>query len=165
MAEALAIEIPPDAPGKTLIFAARDDHADMLVEKLRRALAAEYGPQPHDLVQKITGNPSVDRPDRKNPHLSQRPAAEIRRHRRSADDRSGHPGNLQSRVRAPSQQPHPLRSDDRARDPPAPQIGKEFFRIFDAVDIYANLQTLTEMRPVVSDPNVPLTTLIADLGR
>ena len=48
---------------------------------------------------------------------------------------------------------------------PAPQIGKEFFRIFDAVDIYANLQALTEMRPVVTDPNVSFATLIADLGR
>src|SRR5205807_10126917 len=56
VAETLAIEVPPDMPGKTLIFAARDDHADMLIEELRAALAAEYGPQPQDLVQKITGN-------------------------------------------------------------------------------------------------------------
>src|SRR5207237_1384682 len=47
----------------------------------------------------------------------------------------------------------------------ADHIGKEFFRIFDAVDIYANLQALSDMRPVVSDPNVPLATLIADLAR
>jgi hypothetical protein len=47
----------------------------------------------------------------------------------------------------------------------ADHIGKEFFRIFDAVDIYANLQTLTDMRPVVTNPDVPLATLIADLGR
>jgi hypothetical protein len=35
------------------------DHADILVEELWAALTAEYGPRPHDLVQKITGNPSV----------------------------------------------------------------------------------------------------------
>ncbi|WP_163535765.1 helicase-related protein, partial [Klebsiella pneumoniae] len=29
------------------------------------------------------------------------------------------------------------------------EIGKEYFRIFDAVDIYANLQEVTDMRPVV----------------
>ncbi|WP_264816168.1 helicase-related protein, partial [Gluconobacter kondonii] len=29
------------------------------------------------------------------------------------------------------------------------EIGKEYFRIFDAVDIYANLQTVTDMKPVV----------------
>jgi type I restriction enzyme, R subunit len=60
VAEAVASEIPPKAPGKTLIFAARDDHADTLVDQLRKALEAEYGPQPHDLVEKITGQ--VDRP-------------------------------------------------------------------------------------------------------
>jgi type I site-specific restriction endonuclease len=32
------------------------------------------------------------------------------------------------------------------------EIGKEYFRIFDAVDIYANLQEVTDMRPVVVDP-------------
>jgi type I restriction enzyme R subunit len=66
VAETLAIDIPPDAPGKTLIFAASDDHADILVKELRAALAAEYGPQPQDLVQKITGNPSVDRPPKRS---------------------------------------------------------------------------------------------------
>jgi type I restriction enzyme R subunit len=34
-------------PGKTLIFAARDDHADILVDEF----ATEYGPQPHDKVE------------------------------------------------------------------------------------------------------------------
>src|ERR1700689_3262365 len=32
------------------------------------------------------------------------------------------------------------------------EIGKEYFRIFDAVDIYANLQDVTDMRPVVVNP-------------
>ena len=30
-----------------------------------------------------------------------------------------------------------------------PEIGKETFRIFDAVDLYPHLQNLTEMKPVV----------------
>ena len=33
-----------------------------------------------------------------------------------------------------------------------PEIGKETFRIFDAVDLYPHLQNLTEMRPVVVNP-------------
>ena len=36
------------------------------------------------------------------------------------------------------------------------EIGKELFRIFDAVDIYANLQAVTDMRPVVVDASLPL---------
>ena len=30
-----------------------------------------------------------------------------------------------------------------------PEIGKQYFRIFDAVDLYAELQEMSEMRPVV----------------
>ena len=33
-----------------------------------------------------------------------------------------------------------------------PEIGKETFRIFDAVDLYPHLQNLTDMKPVVVDP-------------
>ncbi len=36
------------------------------------------------------------------------------------------------------------------------EIDKETFRIFDAVDIYANLQHLTTMKPVVVDPSISL---------
>jgi type I restriction enzyme R subunit len=45
------------------------------------------------------------------------------------------------------------------------EIGKEYFRIFDAVDIYANLQEVTDMRPVVVDPALSFATLVADLER
>ena len=42
----------------------------------------------------------------------------------------------------------------------ADHIGKEVFRIFDAVDIYANLQSVTDMRPVIVDPNITLSGLL-----
>src|SRR5206468_5771871 len=45
------------------------------------------------------------------------------------------------------------------------EIGKAYFRIFDAVDIYANLQEMTDMRPVVVDPALTFATLVADLER
>src|SRR5258708_15503016 len=45
------------------------------------------------------------------------------------------------------------------------EIGKEYFRIFDAVDIYANLQDVTDMRPVVVDPALSFATLVRDLQR
>ncbi|MDB5692617.1 MAG: Type restriction-modification system, restriction subunit [Alphaproteobacteria bacterium] len=44
-------------------------------------------------------------------------------------------------------------------------IGKEYFRIFDAVDIYANLQEVSDMRPVVVDPDLSFATLAGDLER
>ena len=36
------------------------------------------------------------------------------------------------------------------------EIGKETFRIFDAVDLYPHLQSLTDMRPVVVNPAISL---------
>ena len=35
-----------------------------------------------------------------------------------------------------------------------PEIGKEVFRIFDAVDLYPHLQNLTDMKPVVVNPSI-----------
>src|SRR5204862_4413203 len=46
-----------------------------------------------------------------------------------------------------------------------PEIGKETFRIFDAVDLYSRLQNLTEMKPVAADPKVPLAQLLEELVR
>ena len=46
-----------------------------------------------------------------------------------------------------------------------PEIGKETFRIFDAVDLYPNLQNLTEMKPVVVDPNITLEQLFEEFAR
>jgi type I restriction enzyme R subunit len=165
VAEALAAEIPPDALGKTLIFAARDDHADILVEELRAALAAEYGPQPQDLVQKITGNPSVDRPTQKIRIFRNdpRPKYVVTVDLLTTGVDIPEICNLVFVRRVNSRILYDQMIGRATR--PAPQIGKEFFRIFDAVDIYTNLQSLTDMRPVVTDFNVPLAALIADLGR
>jgi type I restriction enzyme R subunit len=45
-----------------------------------------------------------------------------------------------------------------------PDIGKETFRIFDAVDLYPHLQNLTEMRPVVVNPAISLEQLFDELA-
>jgi type I restriction enzyme, R subunit len=137
----------------------------MLVEELRAALAAEYGQQPHDMVQKITGNPSVDRPTEKIRIFrnDSRPKYVVTVDLLTTGVDIPEICNLVFVRRVNSRILYDQMIGRATR--PASQIGKEFFRIFDAVDIYANLQALTEMRPVVTDPNVPLATLIADLGR
>ncbi|HEY8067246.1 MAG TPA: type I restriction-modification system endonuclease [Methylosinus sp.] len=163
VAEAVAAEIPPTAPGKTLLFAARDDHADTLVEELRAALEAEYGPQPHDLVQKITGK--VDRPGdhirafRNDPRPKYVVTVDLLTTGVDVPDIC----NLVFVRRVNSRILYDQMIGRATRLSPA--IGKEIFRIFDAVDIYANLQTVTDMRPVVVDPNIPLETLLTDLQR
>jgi type I restriction enzyme R subunit len=44
-----------------------------------------------------------------------------------------------------------------------PDIGKEIFRIFDAVDLYPHLQNLTDMKPVVVNPSISFAQLVNEL--
>lgn len=149
MAEAVAAECPPDQPGKTLLFAARDDHADILVEDLQAALVAEYGPQPHDLVEKITG--SVDRPlDRIKAFKNDPwPKYVVTVDLLTTGIDVPYIVNLVfiRRVNSRILYDQMIGRATRRCD----EIGKEFFRIFDDVDIYANLQEVTDMRPVLVD--------------
>ena len=76
------------------------------------------------------------------------------------------PEITQPGVPAPRQQPHPLSSRcSAARPGAAREIGKETFRIFDAVDLYPHLQDLTDMRPVVVNPSISLEQLFEELAR
>ncbi len=43
------------------------------------------------------------------------------------------------------------------------EIGKTVFRIFDPVDIYAALQDVSSMKPLVKDPNITLEQLVQEL--
>src|SRR5207248_5955150 len=45
-----------------------------------------------------------------------------------------------------------------------PAIGKEVFRIFDAVQIYDALEPLTAMQPVVVDPTITFAQLATELA-
>jgi type I restriction enzyme R subunit len=59
VAEELAKHIDPSLPGKTLVFAATDAHADILVDQIKIAMKARYGEIEDAAVRKVTG--SVDR--------------------------------------------------------------------------------------------------------
>ncbi|MBN8969348.1 MAG: type I restriction-modification system endonuclease [Rhizobiales bacterium] len=163
VAEAVAAECPPNQPGKTLLFAARDDHADILVEELRAALTDEYGPQAHDLVEKITG--SVDKPlDRIKAFKNDpRPKYVVTVDLLTTGIDIPSIVNLVfvRRVNSRILYDQMIGRATRRCD----EIGKDYFRIFDAVDIYTNLQEVTDMRPVVVDPALSFATLVSDLER
>ena len=162
VAEAVARECPPDGRGKTLLFAARDDHADLLVDELNAALVAEYGPQPHDLVEKITG--SIDRPlDRIKAFKNDpRPKYVVTVDLLTTGIDVPRIENLVFVRRVNSRILYDQMIGRATRL--CPEIGKEFFRIFDAVDLYANLQEVSDMRPVVVDPGLSFAALVRDLG-
>jgi type I restriction enzyme R subunit len=163
VADAVARECPPTERGKTLLFAVRDDHADILVGQLREALKDEYGPQLHDLVEKITG--SVDKPiDRIKAFKNDpRPKYVVTVDLLTTGIDVPAITNLVfvRRVNSRILYDQMIGRATRRCD----EIGKEYFRIFDAVDIYANLQDVTDMRPVVVNPALTFATLLGDLER
>ena len=153
--------IDPEQDEKTLIFCANDEHADLVVLLLKEALAAKYGAVDNEAVAKITGQ-------------TDRPATALRRYRNER-----HPniavtvdllttgidvpriGNLVflRRVRSRILYEQMIGRATRL----CPEIGKERFRIFDAVDLYSALKDVTDMKPVVVDPLVTFEQLAREI--
>jgi type I restriction enzyme R subunit len=163
VAEELARHIDPGLPGKTLVFAISDAHADIVVEELKRAFEAQYGEIEDGAVRKITG--SVDKV-----------GGLIRSYRNDAMPKIAVTVDLLTtgidvpsitnlvflrRVNSRILYEQMLGRATRQ----CPDIGKETFRIFDAVDLYPHLQNLTEMRPVVVNPSIPLEQLFDELAK
>ncbi|MBX4899518.1 type I restriction-modification system endonuclease [Rhizobium bangladeshense] len=160
---AIATEIPPAKPGKTLIFAARDAHADDIVRLLVEELQDEHGKDavPHAMVMKITGN--VDKADdlilkfKNDPYPKYVVTVDLLT--TGVDVPSICNLVFVRRVKSRILYDQMIGRATRL----CPEIGKQNFRIFDAVDLYAELQEMTDMRPVVVRPDVSLGQLVTDL--
>jgi type I restriction enzyme, R subunit len=155
--------IDPEQDEKTLIFCVTDQHADMVVMHLKEAFAARYDGVDDDAVMKITGEPNTDRPLEK-----------IRRFRNERTPNVVVTVDLLTtgidipkianlvflrRVRSRILYEQMIgRATRRADD-----IGKERFRIFDAVDLYSALQKVTDMKPVVVNPLVTFEQLVKEI--
>lgn len=161
VAEELARHIDPALPGKTLIFAATDAHADIVVDKVKQAFAEAYGEIDDASVKKITG--SVD----KVKNL-------IRSFRNDANPQIVVTVDLLTtgidvpritnlvflrRVNSRILYEQMIGRATRRCD----EIGKEVFRIFDAVDLYPHLQNLTDMKPVVVNPSISFAQLVREM--
>jgi type I restriction enzyme R subunit len=162
VAEELTKHIDPDLPGKTLIFAATDAHADIVVDQLKKAFKARYGEIEDAAIRKITG--SVDQV-----------GGLIRSYRNDDLPKIAVTVDLLTtgidvpkitnlvflrRVNSRILYEQMLGRATRRCD----EIGKETFCIFDAVDLYPHLQNLTDMRPVVVNPSISLEQLFEELA-
>jgi type I restriction enzyme R subunit len=160
LARRIDVSLPTN--GKTLIFAASDRHADEIVHHLREAYRAEGVPIEDGMIKKITG--SVD----KVPDL-------IRKFKNEDDPRVAVTVDLLTtgidvptitnlvflrRVNSRILYDQMIGRATRL----CPEIGKEVFQIYDAVDLYPTLQAMTEMRPVVVNPTVTFETLFDGLS-
>jgi type I restriction enzyme R subunit len=158
----LAQHIDPSLPGKTLIFCANDRHADKVVRLLQDAFEEVYGPTEDDAVAKITG--ATDKPDK-----------QIRRFKNERNPRVAVTVDLLStgidvpeitnivflrRVRSRILYEQMLGRGTRLCE----EIGKRYFRVFDAVDLYAALEPYSSMKPVVTDPAIGFAQLVRELA-
>jgi type I restriction enzyme R subunit len=162
VAKALAEHIDPSLPGKTLIFAVSDAHADIVVDQVKKAMKERYGEIEDAAVKKITG--SVDRV-----------GGLIRSFRNDALPKIAVTVDLLTtgidvpsivnlvflrRVNSRILYEQMIGRATR----PCDEINKESFRIFDAVDLYPHLQNLTQMKPVVVNPSITLEQLFKELA-
>ncbi|ALJ71813.1 Type-1 restriction enzyme R protein [Burkholderia pseudomallei] len=158
----LAKELDPFGEEKALIFCANDLHADMVKRLLDDAFKAQYGDDYNEAaVRKITGQ-------------SDRVSQLIRLYKNERYPsiaitvdllttgidvpRISHLVFLR-RVRSRILYEQMVGRATRRCD----EIGKTVFKIYDPVDIYAALEDVTTMKPLVKDPNVTVEQLIGEL--
>ena len=157
----LVKHIDPDQDEKTLIFCATDEHADMVVMLLKEALRTKYGSVDDAAVAKITG-------------ATDRPLEVIRRYRNERAPSIAVTVDLLTtgidvprianlvflrRVRSRILYEQMIGRATRL----CPEIGKERFRIFDAVDLYSAIKDVTDMKPVVVNPLVTFEQLVKEI--
>lgn len=162
VAEELTNYIDPGDPDKTLVFAVSKAHADILVKELRDAFRAAYGPMPDATIQKLTGD--VDQIGKLILAFRNDPLPKIAVTVDLLTTGIDVPRitNLVFMRRVNSRILYEQMLGRATRL--CPEIGKEAFRIFDAVDLYAQLQSLTDMKPVAADPQFTLTRLFDELS-
>lgn len=158
----LARHIDPSIEGKTLIFCATDHHADLVVKLLKDALDLRYGEVEDDAVLKITG--AADKPmqlirrfkNERNPNI----AVTVDLLTTGIDVPEITNLVFIRRVRSRILYEQMLGRATRL----CPAIEKEWFRIFDAVDIYSALGPYTSMKPVVANPSITFIQLVKELS-
>lgn len=162
----LAQEIDPSLPGKTMIFCATDAHADLVVTLLKAAFADKYGEVEDDTVMKITG--AADKPlDKLRLYKNERlPKVAVTVDLLTTGIDVPQITNLVFIRRVKSRILYEQMMGRATRLCPdlfATGKDKEFFRIYDAVDLYAALQGHTQMKPVVTRPHLTFAQLVEEL--
>jgi len=163
----LAAEIDPNLPGKTLVYCANDNHADMVVRLLKNSLEARYGPIHDDTVIKITGNTDDPRGLVRRYQNEQLPKIAVTVDLLTTGIDVHEIVNLVfiRRVRSRLLYEQMLgRATRLCPDLFGPGQDKEVFRIFDAVDIYAALENFNTMKPVVKDTHLTFTKVLDQLA-
>ncbi len=157
----LSQEIDPFSRQKTLIYCVNDKHADLVVDLLKTAFQAQYGSVEDDAIFKITGT-------------ADKPLELIRRYKNERNPTIAVTVDLLTtgvdvpeicnlvflrRVNSRILFEQMLGRATRL----CPEVEKETFRVFDAVRLYEALEGVTTMKPVVVDPQLTFSQLMAEM--
>jgi len=164
--EELAKHIDPSLQGKTLIFCVNNDHADMVVLELRDALKEQYGEIESSVIEKITG--SVDKPLERIKHYKNEkmPNIVVTVDLLTTGIDVPEIVNLVflRRIKSRILYDQMIGRGTRLReDLYGSGEDKTCFYIFDCVDMYSTLQNYTDMKPVVTRPNITFSQLVDEL--
>lgn len=153
VAEYLAKKLDPHDSelGKTLIFAANDQHADMIVTQLKKAFEQAGNPVSDDAIEKITGS-------------IRHPNEEIRRFKNEQYPNIAVTVDLLSTgIDVPEITTLVFMRQIKSRilyeqmlgraTRLCPEIHKDHFTIYDAVGIYDAMQKVSDMKPVATNPH------------
>ena len=159
-------ELDPASQRKTLIFCVNDAHADLVVDLMKKAFAAQYGSVDDDAVIKITG-------------AADKPLSLIRRYKNERLPNVAVTVDLLTtgidvpeicnlvflrRVNSRILFDQMLGRATRLCPDIDGDGDKETFRVFDAVQIFEALQGMTAMQPVVVNPDISFTKLVKELA-
>ncbi len=158
--------INPDGEGKTLIYAVDDSHADLIV-KILKEIFTEYGVD-NDAIMKITGSVGGGNKKKvleaikkfkneKYPNV----AVTVDLLTTGIDVPEITTLVFMRRVKSRILFEQMMGRATRL----CPEIGKTHFEIFDPVGVYESLEPVTNMKPVVANPNVTFTDLISGLEK
>lgn len=157
----LAKHLDPDSDRKTLIFAATTAHADMLVVLLKEAFPGIED----DAVMKITGAPDTDQPHQKIKRFKneRNPNIVVTVDYLTTGIDVPQICNIVFLRRISSRVLYEQMMGRATRL--CPEIQKDCFTIYDAVGIYDKLIDYSQMKPVVTQPQSTLGSLIDELER
>ncbi|MGZ8236749.1 MAG: type I restriction-modification system endonuclease [Methylobacter sp.] len=159
----LAKELDPFGEEKTMIFCATDLHADMVKRLLDEAFKTLYDDAYNEAaVRKITGQSDKVKQLIRQYKNERYPNIAITVDLLTTGIDVPKICNLVflRRIRSRILFEQMLGRATRRCD----DIGKTVFRIYDPVDIYAALQDVSSMKPLVKDPNVTLEQLLQELN-
>lgn len=159
--EQLVNELDPEGEGKTLIFAATDEHADMVVELLKEEFVDIGLELPDAAIQKITGN--VHDPQELVKHFKNERfpniAVTVDLLTTGVDVPTICNLVFLRRIKSRILYEQMIGRATRLCD----DIDKKNFLIFDAVRLYESLESYSQMKPVLPNPKTSFKQLVKEL--